>query len=184
MTLRSNDRLSLIEPRREFEYSYRSLIEEIKSLREKPVPFPLSFEYARFDELLKRLNDDSKGIGIPEGFVANSSFWLVRDDAEIVGVSNLRHKLTPTLRLDGGHIGYGIRPSLRSNGFGVEILRQTLLRAKALGLTQVLITCSKNNIATVKVILANNGVLDSEEYFPPRNDFIQRYWIDLGVSAI
>lgn len=183
MAARLGGKISLIAPRRELERSYRSLIEEITALGEKPVPFPLGFDYQTFDELLKRLKDNSMGVGIPEGFVANSSFWLVRDNSEIVGVSNLRHELTSTLRVEGGHIGYGIRPSLRGQGFGVEILKRTLSRAKSLGLTKVLLTCGKSNIASAKAILANGGVLDSEAYYPPRNEVLQRYWIDLAATA-
>ena len=67
-----------------------------------------------FDAFLARLNDCAAGIGIPDGFVAHSTFWLVRYDAEVVGVSNIRHTLTPALRQVGGHIGYGIRPSARA----------------------------------------------------------------------
>lgn len=183
MSVRPNNTVSLIAPRRELERSYRSLIGEFTSRGERLVPFTLSFEHEIFDELLKQLSDNARGIGIPEGFVANSSFWLVHDNSEIVGVSNLRHELTPALRLEGGHIGYGIRPSLRRQGYGVEILRQTLSRAKALGLQKVLLTCGKENIASAKSILANGGVLDSEAFYPPRNEVLQRYWIDLGTTA-
>jgi predicted acetyltransferase len=95
----------------------------------------------------------------------------------------LRHKLTPALRVEGGHIGYGVRPSLRGKGFGSEILRQTLFRAKSLGLTKVLLTCGKNNIASAKVIVANGGVLESEAYYPPRDEVLQKYWINLAASA-
>jgi len=175
--------VSLVTPGKKLEHSYRSLIEEFTSRGEKLVPFTLSFEYKRFDELLKTLSDNSRGIGIPDGFVANSSFWLVRDESEIVGVSNLRHELTSALRLEGGHIGFGIRPSLRRKGFGAQILRQTLLRAKSLGLKRVLLTCGKGNIASANVILANGGVLDSEAFYPPRNEVLQKYWIDLEASA-
>ena len=144
------------------------------------MPFTLSFQYEPFDALLKKLSDNAEGVGIPEGFVANSSYWLVDDEAGIVGVSNLRHVLTPALRLEGGHIGYGIRPSLRRRGYGVEILRHSLAKAAALGLKRVLLTCGKDNIGSVRVILANGGKLESEEFHPPRNEVLQRYWIDLA----
>ncbi|MGH8634248.1 MAG: GNAT family N-acetyltransferase [Burkholderiales bacterium] len=183
MAARPKGRVSLIAPRKELEPSYRSLIEEITSRGERLVPFTLGFEYEKFDDLLKELDDNSKGIGLPKGFVAHSSFWLVRDKSEIVGVSNLRHELTPALRIEGGHIGYGIRPSLRRKGFGSQILRETLSRARSRGLNRILLTCGKENIASVKIILANGGVLDSEAFHAPRNEIIQRYWIDLGATA-
>ena len=183
MTARLHDTVSLVTPQRGLEHSYRSLVEEFTSRGEKLVPFTLSFEYNTFDELLGTLSDNARGIGLPDGFVAHSSFWLVRDKSEIVGVSNLRHKLTPALQLEGGHIGIGIRPSLRRKGFGVQILSQTLSRARSLGLKKVLLTCGKDNIASAKAILANGGVLDSEAFYAPRDEVLQRYWIDLGSTA-
>jgi predicted acetyltransferase len=161
------------------EHSYRSLVAEFASQGERLVPFTLSFRYEPFDALLRKLSDNASGVDIPEGFVANSSYWLVDDESRIVGVSNLRHALTPALRIEGGHIGYGIRPSLRRRGYGVEILRQSLARAGGLGLEKVLLTCGKDNIGSVRVILANGGKLESEEFYPPRGEVLQRYWIDV-----
>jgi len=183
MAARLLDAVSLVTPNREFESSYRSLVEEFTSRGERLVPFTLAFEYEQFGDFLMKLRDNSRGIGIPEGFVANSSHWLVSDNFQLIGVSNLRHELTPALRLEGGHIGFGIRPSLRGKGFGVEILRQTLSRAKSLGLIKVLLTCGKENVASCKVIVANGGVLASEEFYPPRNEVLQKYWIDLATTA-
>jgi predicted acetyltransferase len=86
------------------------------------------------------------------------------------------------LRKEGGHIGYGVRPSARRRGHGTELLRSTLLKAKELGLRKVLVTCGKENLGSVKVILVNGGVLESEEFMQPRNEVVQRYWIDLEVG--
>jgi len=83
------------------------------------------------------------------------------------------------LRKEGGNIGYGIRPTARRQGHGSELLRRTLQKAKELGLAKVLLTCGKVNLASVKVILANGGVLESEEFVAARNEVVQRYWIDL-----
>jgi predicted acetyltransferase len=179
MGRRSSGELALISPRESFERSYRSLVDEFLSSGERLVPFTLAFEYERFADLLVRLRQNSQGIGLPEGFVAHSSYWLVRG-AEILGVSNLRHELTDALRVEGGHIGYGIRPSLRRQGFGKAILSRTLERARAIGLGKILLTCGKANVGSVKVILANGGVLDSEEFHAPRNEVLQRYWIHLA----
>jgi predicted acetyltransferase len=174
--------LRLIGPSRDFESSYRSLVDEIRSRGEKPIPFPVGFPHDDFGELIARLERNSKGEGLPAGFVANSTYWLVAQ-SEIVGVSNLRHSLTPRLRREGGNIGYGVRPSARGRGLGAELLRQTLGKAKETGLTRVLLTCGKDNVPSVRVILANRGVFESEEFLEERNEVIQRYWIDLAQPA-
>jgi predicted acetyltransferase len=174
--------LRLIGPSRDFESSYRSLVDEIRSRGEKPIPFPLGFPHDNFGELIAKLERNSKGQALPAGFVANSTYWLVAQ-SEIVGVSNLRHSLTPRLRKEGGNIGYGVRPSARGRGLGTELLRQTLGKAKEIGLSKVLLTCGKDNIRSVRVILANRGVFESEEFLEERNEVIQRYWIDLPQPA-
>lgn len=175
--------LQLSDPIPELRDSYRSLIGEFEAAGEKLIPFPLTYPFDDFDALLARLERNSKGIGLPGGFVPNSTFWLVREGNEIVGVSNLRHRLNESLRREGGNIGYGIRPSARRNGFGSEILRQTLVRAWGIGLARVLVTCGKQNFGSVRVILANGGVLESEEFHAERGEVVQRYWIELGVSG-
>ena len=125
-----------------------------------------------------RLDDCSRGVGIPEGFVAHSTFWLVRNGTEVVGVSSLRHSLTPMLLREGGNIGYGIRPSARGQGFGTEILRRTLeLMSPAATAGEALVTCDKANVASARVILGNGGVLDSEIFLEERGVLLQRYWI-------
>lgn len=173
----SSPRLELVAPAARLRDSYRSLVAEIAAAGEKPVPFVLAFDDSDFDALLARLSACSRGIGLPEGFVAHSTFWLVEDDALVVGVSNIRHSLTPSLLREGGHIGYGVRPSARRQGLGHEILRQSLLRARELGIGDVLVTCAATNVASARIIARNGGVLESQAFLPERNEVVQRYWI-------
>jgi predicted acetyltransferase len=114
--------------------------------------------------------------------VATSTFFLV-DAGEVVGVSTLRHTLTDKLRREGGHIGYGIRPSVRGRGLGTEILRLMLREAGQRGIDRALLTCSKSNVASSRVIQGNGGVLDSEEFSPERGEVLQRWWIEVAPGA-
>jgi len=172
--------LDLLPPRAAFRDSYRSLVAEFVAAGEKLVPFTLAFDHQDFAAFLDRLDACARGIGLPDGFVPHSTFWLVSDGSKVLGVSNIRHSLTPALRREGGNIGYGIRPSARGRGLGVTILRQSLARAAEMGLTQVLVTCSKQNLASAKSITRNGGIFDSEEYLPDRGEIVQRYWIANG----
>lgn len=86
--------LSLTEPRADLEESYESYRRELTELDELVVPSVLNTEYDTFEQLLTKLSDAVRGIGVPEGYVPASAFWLVRDDREIVGASHLRHSLT------------------------------------------------------------------------------------------
>ena len=174
--------LDLVAPSLGLVASFRGLVEEFQERREKPVPFTLAYPSSDPAALVARFERDSKGIDLPEGFVPHSTYWLVRGGREIVGVSNLRHSLTPFLLREGGNIGYGIRPSARRNGFGREILRLTLLEARELGLARVLVTCGKGNLGSSRIILGNGGVFESEEFSADRSEIVQRYWIDVRES--
>ena len=169
--------VELVDPSAKFRDSYRGLTAEFVAAGGQLVPFTLAFEHNDFDAFLTRLDACARGIGLPHGFVPHSTFWLVRGHTEVVGVSNIRHSLTPALRREGGNIGYGIRPSARRQGLGNAVLRNSLHRAASLGLARVLLTCSKLNGASARAIVCNGGFLESEEYLAERGEVIQRYWI-------
>lgn len=175
--------VELVKPSTLLRDSYRSLVAEFHERGEKLVPFVLSFEHSDFDAMVARLADCAQGIGLADGFVSHSTFWLVEDDSDVVGVANIRHSLTPALRIDGGNIGYGIRPSERCRGLGTVVLRLALDRARDLGLSEVLVTCGKGNIASARIIRRNGGVLESEEYLDGRGEVVQRYVIALADDA-
>lgn len=176
-------RLKLESPNLELAASYRGLIQEFVDRDEKLIPFILSLPNEPFSEFLRQLDAWSHGEDLPAGFVAHSTFWLVRGDVEVVGVSNLRHKLTDKLKIEGGNIGYGIRPSARGQGFANVLLRNTLGRARAIGLVEVLLTCGKGNHASVSTIVRNGGVLVSEAFLESRGEIVQRYRIDLASNT-
>ena len=166
-------------PHRALADSYRSLVREFDDRNEMRVPFPLDWDCSIFDDFLARLAASSRGEGLPAGFVPHSTYWLVDDAGEVVAVSNLRHRLTDKLRIEGGNIGYGVRPSARRRGHATELLRRTLDEARALGLDRALLTCAKDNPGSIGTILKCGGRYDSEEFIESRGQVVQRYWIDL-----
>jgi predicted acetyltransferase len=172
----------LVRPSALFRDSYRGLVAEFTGASEKLIPFTLAFEHDDFEALLLRLDACTQGSDVSKGFVAHSTYWLVRGHTDVIGVSNIRHTLTAALRREGGNIGFGIRPSARRQGFGKVILRQSLTRAAELGLARVLVTCGKSNVASSKVIAHNGRILESEEYLPDRGEIVQRFWIENGSA--
>src|ERR1700676_764268 len=108
------------EPHLRLQDSYRDLIREFPEGGEPLIPFTLTFPNDDFPAFVARLAACARGEGLPPGFVPNSTYWLVCDGA-VVGVSNLRHALTDSLRREGGNIGYGVRPSARRRGFAGEL---------------------------------------------------------------
>ena len=169
--------LRLIEPTAALENEHKQMLDEWLDTGERLVPFTLQYDTSDFRNYISRLNNCKKGIGLPENFVPNSTFWLVDENNNILGTTDIRHRLTESLYIEGGHIGYGIRPSERKKGYATKILELVLTEAKKLQITQVLITCDKDNIASKKVILKNNGVFYKENLL----DGIGKlsFWIEL-----
>ncbi|MGH6917264.1 MAG: GNAT family N-acetyltransferase, partial [Geminicoccaceae bacterium] len=105
-----------------------------------------------------------------------SLHWLCDGDA-FIGEASIRHQLNAHLRQEGGHIGYGIRPSRRGLGYGKRILALALLECRRLGIERVLVTCLDANVASAKIIEANGGRLESVIAAPSGHGPLRRYWI-------
>ncbi|MBY6203809.1 GNAT family N-acetyltransferase [Halomonas denitrificans] len=156
-------RLRLVRPDGRFEASYRAYLDELGD--EERYPFPMDFDPQDFDAMLRRIERFERGVDLPDGYVPSSTFWLV-DGQDLLGVSNLRHRLNSGLRACGGHIGLGIRPSRRGEGLGIELLARTIEQARARGIGDVHIHCHAGNEASARMIRRVGGVLQSE-HVPP-----------------
>ena len=126
---------------------------------------------------IQRAKDGKAGRNLPPGWVPHSEYWLVRDGWMVVGKSGLRHQLSESLCVRGGHIGYCVRPSERQKGYGTLILQLTLKKAWQRGLGRVLVTCDSNNAASARIIQKNGGVLQDEVSCGDTAKLISRYWI-------
>jgi len=169
--------VKLIEPTVVLEIEHKQMLDEWLQTGERLVPITLQYNTSNFHDYIARLDNCKKGIGLPAAFVPNSTFWLVDGNNKILGTTDIRHRLTESLYIEGGHIGYGIRPSERKKGYATKILELVLIEAIKLKITKALITCDKDNIASKKVILKNGGVF----YKANLLDGIEKlsFWIDL-----
>lgn len=115
-----------------------------------------------------------------DGKVPSNTYLAVRlRDKKIVGIIDLRHHINhPVLSLWGGHIGYSVRPNERRKGYAKELLRLTLQICKEKNLDRVMITCSRENIASEKTIIANGGIYEKEVLVD--GEYIKRYWITIS----
>ena len=112
-----------------------------------------------FDRIVQDLLDASlPDTPRPDGWVPQTTLWWV-DDAEFIGMLEIRHGLTDELRKVGGHIGYAVRPSARRRGHATAMLIASLPVAAELGIDPALVTCLEGNVASKKVIEIAGGTL-------------------------
>lgn len=128
-------------------------------------------------DYLRRIADQQRGAGLTDGRVPGS--LLVADvGGEIVGRASIRHQLNDGLREHGGHIGYGVLARFRGRGYATEILRQSLVVARAFGVGRVLVTCHDHNVASIRTIERGGGRLADVRLVDGQDAPIRRYWID------
>jgi predicted acetyltransferase len=164
--------------RSEDEQSFRSAIDEFSRENSK-WQFAYGFNEAiPFTEYIALLEDQSRGIGVPSHFVPNTYFVGVVDGI-IVGRLSLRHILNDFLEKIGGHIGYGVVPSQRKQGYATEMFRQVIPHCKRLGLKEVLISCDEQNIGSRKVIEHFGSVFSDQVICPDSGVLIRKYWLKI-----
>jgi predicted acetyltransferase len=133
--------------------------------------------YQTYTDWLAHLKTNSDPTTLPPGWVVSSTFFGVREsDGRIIGMIDIRHELNDYLHDYGGNIGYGVRPTERRKGYATQMLSLALDFCRSLGLTKVMISCSKSNPASRKTILHAGGVLERESLDEEGYPF-QIYWI-------
>ena len=138
--------------------------------------FLLHWNNQAWSDYLRQLGDLRRGIAIPEGLVP-ATFLVADVGSRLVGRTSIRHDLNDYLLNVGGHIGYAVRPAFRRLGYATDVLRQSLVVARAEGVSRVLVTCDDDNVGSIAVIERAGGRLEDvrfdENGVPKR-----RYWID------
>ncbi len=104
-------------------------------------------------------------------------FFVREEDERIIGMVNVRLALNDFLQSEGGHIGYCTRPSERRRGYATRMLGEALKICDTIGIKEVILTCDKENPASVGVIKNCGGVLEAEFYSETFQEEIQRYII-------
>lgn len=170
--------LILSKPSIELEEEYLSFYQEWKQSGETMVPWVIEKDPSNFEAMVQSLLESEDGINLPEGWVPDSTFWLINENNRVLGAVNIRHRLTERLMDRGGHIGYGIRPTERRKGYATKLLALSLEKVKGFGVDKALITCDESNTASLRTILNNGGVQDTD-FIEEDGNVIKRFWIEI-----
>jgi predicted acetyltransferase len=133
---------------------------------------------------LRSLHDPPTTIVLPDGTIGErvpeTYLWYVEGD-DFLGSISVRHGLNAVLEQWGGHVGYAVRPSAQGQGHASAMLGAMLNHIREhLPLDRVTLTANTRNIASLRVIEKNGGVLRDEIDHPwVPGDRGRRYWIAL-----
>lgn len=109
------------------------------------------------------------------------NFYLIDDNNPnyIIGIGSVEDLgIYDYKDFDLGSIGYGVRPNERNKGYGSCILKLLLKECEKRGMKEVSVSCKKDNIASRKVILNNNGKFE-KEFFDEWEGHGLKFWIKL-----
>jgi predicted acetyltransferase len=124
--------------------------------------------FARYvDRIRGEVRED---VALATNWVPTTTLWWF-DGEEFLGRIAIRHRLTAALWVEGGHIGYDVRPGARRRGHATAMLGAARPVAAALGIDEALLTCDETNIGSQRVIEGNGG-----RYIDSIGDK-RRYWV-------
>ncbi|WP_158006629.1 GNAT family N-acetyltransferase [Floricoccus penangensis] len=130
-------------------------------------------EYLYPSELIDE-KDDSDENSIP-----HVQYLAVRkSDDKLIGLVNLRLDLNDFLEKYIGNVGYSVRPSERRKGYASKILKLIFEEAYLYDLKKLLLVCNEDNIASIKTIEKNGGILE-DIVINYDNKLQKRYWVNL-----
>src|SRR4051795_4377832 len=136
----------------------RDVLDAQLTLQAEGFVFAFGLSDVRWPDYVTFLEEATCATQLPPPWVP-STFLLAEVESTIVGRTSIRHTLTDRLLLIGGHIGYAVLPDHRRRGYATEILRQSLVVARSLGIAPVLVTCDDGNEASARTIERCGGTL-------------------------
>ncbi|MDR1439432.1 MAG: GNAT family N-acetyltransferase [Clostridiales bacterium] len=168
----------IVLPSASYRAAFYKMADEYKGIEDRRYYKEIARDGFDFEEYVGRLHLYSKGLCLEKGLVPYTTYWLVDSGDAIFGVSRLRHVLNANSRKEGGHIGYDVPPSSRNAGNATELLRQTLAKAKGMGIMRALVTCDASNAASARVITKNGGKLENQVISDFTGNVVNRYWVN------
>lgn len=130
-----------------------------------------------YEEWLAGVIAQRKKETVQPNWVVSSTFLVMdEEETQVIGMIDVRHELNDFLRNYGGHIGYGVRPSQRRQGYATTMLEMALAYCKTLAVSDVMVSCMKHNQGSKQTILKCGGIIERE--FENEEGIVQIYWIN------
>jgi predicted acetyltransferase len=154
------------------------------------VPWENGFVFAHYWESLGKgdyekyrqiIGEMSQGLNLQKGHVPCTTLFAFDENEKLVGRSSIRHELNAHLLKEGGHIGYGVLPEFRGNGYATSILKTSIdyIKENLPELKKALVTCDEDNIASRRTIEKNGGVLENTLELKDGTKKM-RFWISIN----
>lgn len=146
--------LKLILPEEKYWQSFQEGLQEFKCA---PSPYDIrgittAFAFKNFTDYKCDCENKRLGNNLPPNHVSSTFLWLIHNE-KFIGLFDVRHCLTESLKVCGGHIAYAIVPSERRKGFAVEGLKLCCRYAHDfIDIRDALVTYSEANIASYKTM--------------------------------
>ena len=159
------DKIILLRPNKDLEYEAIEFKNEFFGNGEKEINGgELLDKTEDYNIWLENVTNNSSVETVNPNWVVTDTFFAIREkDKKIIGIIDFRQELNEFLK-DFGHCGYSVRPSERKKGYATEMLRQIIDIARNIGLTEMQLSCERDNIPSVKTITKNGGIYNGKRY--------------------
>lgn len=165
--------LSLVKMQQEYQPLLDDMMCEWQTSDPAGIPLVLqNYDYENPNKWLSQL--EYTYIGREQ--IPCTTFFLFDDEkSRFLGVACIRHHLNRTLLHGYGHIGEGIRPSARGQGYGTKLIALAIAECRKMGIDDILLCCVEENIASARTFEKNGAVL--ENIVLDDGLVICRYWV-------
>jgi len=174
--------LILFNKNKKYEESFKKYIQELKTeitnKREDYFSMYKSF-LENYDESIENFINLSSH----DRFVKKQPyvrFYWFMDDERIIGTIRYRINIPAEHAEVLGNIGYELSPSFRGHGLGKAMLGHLLGQLKNENVEQVIITISKHNTPSIRVVESNGGKLVGEIFSSESNEYLNKYEINIS----
>lgn len=157
------------------EISLEAFSDMVSSYARAGTPFLGMSSSADYEAFLRMCRAHQSGKRLPKGSVPYTRYFMCGPDGRIYAQGDVRHYPSESLTQYEGYIGYGTVPDYRCMGFGTQMCRLLLEKARAWGYENVIITCNIENQASAKIIEKNGGRLLEICYWQQQRSFMKRY---------